>query len=244
MAVAFGTAIATSEPQNSRPSNAPAESSIGTLERTCRVVSRKTSCASSLRTPANTSVVHHANRLLALWEGGQPHELDPVTLATLGRYDYDGALRSDGLARWLAPEPAFSAHPKRCPKTNEMFNFGLQVAPSPILRFYRIDAEGKLASTRHIRLPGRCLYSRLRPDGVARGLLLDAGPLRRSARVTGHLEPCREHSPPRGTAVHVPRRAPQRRTEFAAFAARTDSSYFTSSTPSKSTGEWWSMAAA
>ena len=32
---------------------------------------------------ANTNIVWHAGRLLALWEGGPPHALDPVTLETL-----------------------------------------------------------------------------------------------------------------------------------------------------------------
>ena len=32
---------------------------------------------------ANTSVVWHGGKLLALWEGGLPHRLDPTTLDTL-----------------------------------------------------------------------------------------------------------------------------------------------------------------
>ena len=37
---------------------------------------------------ANTNIVWHAGRLLALWEGGPPHALDPVTLETLGPHDF------------------------------------------------------------------------------------------------------------------------------------------------------------
>ena len=102
---------------------------------------------------ANTSVLYHAGRLLALWEGGLPHQLDPETLATVGRYDFDGELRSEGLARVMSPEPPFSAHPRRCPQTGDVFNFGLQVAPQPTLRLYRVDAAGTLVSTRTIKLP-------------------------------------------------------------------------------------------
>ena len=33
---------------------------------------------------ANTAVVHYGGRLLALWEGGLPYQLDPAGLQTLG----------------------------------------------------------------------------------------------------------------------------------------------------------------
>lgn len=44
---------------------------------------------------ANTSVVMHAGRLHALWEGGLPHRIDPTSLDTLARDDLGGALRND-----------------------------------------------------------------------------------------------------------------------------------------------------
>ena len=104
------------------------------------------------KNPANTSVLAHAGRLLALWEGGLPHALDLETLETRGRYDFGGVLRSAGLARVLAPEPPFAAHPKRCAQTGEVWSFGLQVAPMPTLWLYRIDVDGELVETRRIRL--------------------------------------------------------------------------------------------
>ena len=67
--------------------------------------------ANAFRTPANvanTSVQYHAGKLLALYEGGRPWELDPDTLETLGEYDYDGALRSSS---------TYSAHPTWDPAT-------------------------------------------------------------------------------------------------------------------------------
>lgn len=39
---------------------------------------------------ANTAVVMHAGALLALWEGGLPHELDPGTLQTYGEHSLGG----------------------------------------------------------------------------------------------------------------------------------------------------------
>ncbi|MBJ7330948.1 MAG: carotenoid oxygenase family protein, partial [Solirubrobacteraceae bacterium] len=86
--------------------------------------------ANALRLPvnvANTSVVMHGGELLALWEGGKPHALDPDTLETKGVYDYDGELK------WLG---AFSAHPKIDPLTGELFNFGIDMVPRPMLRCY------------------------------------------------------------------------------------------------------------
>jgi all-trans-8'-apo-beta-carotenal 15,15'-oxygenase len=103
---------------------------------------------------ANTSVVRHGGLLLALWEGGLPHALDPVSLATLGRFDYGGALRARSpLERVLVGELPFSAHPSICARTGELWNFGVSVAPRPTLLVHRVDAEGVLRETRRVPLP-------------------------------------------------------------------------------------------
>lgn len=94
--------------------------------------------ANIFRMPANvsnTNVVAHAGGLFSLWEGGRPYRLDPETLATLGREDFDGALKLLG---------AFSAHPKIDARTGEMFNFGIEVFPRPMIRCYRRDRSGTL----------------------------------------------------------------------------------------------------
>lgn len=104
--------------------------------------------ANALRFPANvanTAVVMNAGKLLALWEGGRPTELDPDTLRTKGEYDYDGELK------WLG---AFSAHPKWDWDTGEMYNFGMAMAPVPKLICYRVDRSGKMRKLGHVRLPG------------------------------------------------------------------------------------------
>ena len=46
------------------------------------------------RTVANTTPVWHAGRLLMTKEDGRPYRVDPETLATLGSYDFGGALKS------------------------------------------------------------------------------------------------------------------------------------------------------
>lgn len=84
---------------------------------------------------ANTNVIRYGEDLLALWELGHPHRLDPDSLETLGPWDFDGRLGYPG---------AFSAHPKWDPDTGEMFNFGLDLFPSPRMRTYKVDRSGRL----------------------------------------------------------------------------------------------------
>ncbi|GED97672.1 carotenoid oxygenase family protein [Gordonia crocea] len=94
--------------------------------------------ANAFRLPANvsnTNVVAHAGGLFSLWEGGRPYRLDPESLATIGREDFDGTLRLMG---------AFSAHPKVDPASGEMFNFGIEIFPRPMLRTYRRDRTGAM----------------------------------------------------------------------------------------------------
>lgn len=75
--------------------------------------------ANALRLPANTantSVMVNRNQLLALWEGGPPHELDLDTLDTIGPSNLGGALK--GAVR------AYSAHYTYDPAANTKVNFG------------------------------------------------------------------------------------------------------------------------
>jgi len=103
---------------------------------------------------ANTSVVLHAGKLLALWEGGLPHWLDPDTLETRGRYDFDGKLRNRTslLGRALAPDLPFSAHPKLDLDTRELVGFGTLLGPENQLVSYRIDEHGVMRAPTFTRL--------------------------------------------------------------------------------------------
>lgn len=109
----------------------------------------------AIKNPANTSVVWHAGRLLALWEGGLPHRLDPITLATLGADDLNGGLRNPFRppARWLAPLLPFSAHPRIDADTGEMINFGVVPGSPSHLVIHRIDRAGRLAPPQAHPLP-------------------------------------------------------------------------------------------
>lgn len=86
---------------------------------------------------ANTSVILHAGKLLALWEGGKPWELDPATLETVGEYRYEGGLN--------AGQP-FSAHPRFDPRTGDLYNFGVFGVPKPKLHFYKVDSMGAMVA--------------------------------------------------------------------------------------------------
>ena len=96
---------------------------------------------------ANTSVVWHAGRLHALWEGGLPTRIDPTTLATLGRDNLGGALGSRGLT-----PPTFSAHPCRDSSNGTLYNFGLRWGFRQRLIIYAIDAAGTTRVERSIVL--------------------------------------------------------------------------------------------
>lgn len=90
---------------------------------------------------ANTHIIGHAGRLLALEEGSFPFVLDDE-LETLGCEDFGGKLQT-----------AFTAHPKVCPKTGELLAFGYGQLP-PYLVYLRVSPEGKLVQSEEISVPG------------------------------------------------------------------------------------------
>jgi carotenoid cleavage dioxygenase len=96
------------------------------------------------RNVANTNIVWHGGKLLALEEGNPPVELDPVTLATHGPWTFE-----DG---WQGP---FTAHPKIDPQTGEMLFFGYQAKgpASPMLAFGVVAADGRLTRLDFIEAP-------------------------------------------------------------------------------------------
>jgi len=51
-----------------------------------------------MKNVANTSVLRWGGRVLCLWEGGEPYELDPRTLETIGPFDILGRLATGGEA--------------------------------------------------------------------------------------------------------------------------------------------------
>jgi all-trans-8'-apo-beta-carotenal 15,15'-oxygenase len=85
---------------------------------------------------ANTSIVYHGGKLLTLFEGGLPWELDLDTLETLGPENFDGALKA---------MDTFSAHGKLHPNGN-YYNYGMGGGlKGPQLSLYQISPQGKMA---------------------------------------------------------------------------------------------------
>jgi carotenoid cleavage dioxygenase len=78
---------------------------------------------------ANISTLFHAGELLALWEAGSAHVLDPLTLETRGRKAWRDDLK--GLP--------FSAHPKVEPD-GTLWSFGYDTSGRIVL--YHIGADG------------------------------------------------------------------------------------------------------
>jgi carotenoid cleavage dioxygenase len=90
---------------------------------------------------ANTHVVGHGGRILALEEGHFPWEVSP-DLETVDAVDFGGVL-----------DTSFTAHPKICPETGEMLGFGYGFLP-PYLVYYRIGPDGVVRQRTEIEVPG------------------------------------------------------------------------------------------
>jgi carotenoid cleavage dioxygenase len=90
---------------------------------------------------ANISVLWHADRLLALWEGGDAYALEPGTLATVGAHHWSAE---------TAGMP-FSAHPRREPD-GTLWNFG-SIPWMAKLAVYHISREGRIVRVQLIDLP-------------------------------------------------------------------------------------------
>ena len=107
---------------------------------------------------ANTNIVWHAGRLLALEEAHLPFEVDPATLATRGVQNFGGAL-----------EGPFTAHPKIDPITGELIFFGYSARGplTPGMTYGTIDADGRVGRVEQFEAPysAWCTTSRS-PNGT------------------------------------------------------------------------------
>lgn len=93
---------------------------------------------------ANTALVYHQGKLLALSEGDKPYVLKVLEdgdLQTLGMLDYDKRLSH-----------SFTAHPKVDPFTGEMFTFGYAHAP-PYITYRVISKDGFMHDPVPITIP-------------------------------------------------------------------------------------------
>ncbi len=90
---------------------------------------------------ANTHVVNHAGKTLALVESSLPYEITNE-LETLGAYDFGGKLAD-----------SMTAHPKICPTTGELHFFGYGSIFAPHVTYHRADANGELTVNRPLDVP-------------------------------------------------------------------------------------------
>jgi carotenoid cleavage dioxygenase len=93
----------------------------------------------------NTTAMFHAGRLYALKEDDLAHRMDPGTLATLGRDDFDGAISA----------LTFSAHPKVDPVTDELLTFSYQARGDATrdIVFYVFGPDRKIVNEVWFQMP-------------------------------------------------------------------------------------------
>ena len=96
------------------------------------------------RNVANTNVVWHAGKLMALDEGSSPVAMDGDTLETTGSWNFEG--------KYNGP---MTAHPKFDPKTGEMIFFGYMAAGpgTPDISYQVVDRDGKLTRSETFKAP-------------------------------------------------------------------------------------------
>jgi carotenoid cleavage dioxygenase-like enzyme len=91
---------------------------------------------------ANTNIIWHGGKLLALFEAGPPVEMNPENLETIGPWDFYGKL-----------DRAMTAHPKIDPKTGDLLFYSHVFGTSRDLQFYRADKNGNIVETKKIPTP-------------------------------------------------------------------------------------------
>jgi carotenoid cleavage dioxygenase len=97
------------------------------------------------RTVANTTPVWHAGRMLMAKEDGRPYQVDPLTLETIGSYDFGGALKSETM----------TAHVRIDAATGELFFYGYEAdgCASTKVAYCVVGADGSLKSEQWFDAP-------------------------------------------------------------------------------------------
>ena len=93
---------------------------------------------------ANTNIVWHARRLMALQEGSPPFLIDPASLDTKGTETYGGR----------APGP-FTAHPRIDAQTGELIFFGYAAKGphTPFVSLHVADKNGTITRSEMLQIP-------------------------------------------------------------------------------------------
>lgn len=93
---------------------------------------------------ANTACVWHGDKLLILEEAHMPFQVDPITLESIGTYNFDGKLPR-----------SMTAHPKVDPVSGELVLFAYMAGDmmSPDVDVYRVTPQGELVESFRITTP-------------------------------------------------------------------------------------------
>ena len=93
---------------------------------------------------ANTNIIWHGEKLLALEEGHAPFELDPISLESKGAWKFKQLLKGP-----------MTAHPKIDPETGEMifFGYGIDGMLSNKMSYHVVDREGRLKDSQFFDAP-------------------------------------------------------------------------------------------
>lgn len=106
---------------------------------------------SDFKNVANTNALYAGGKLYALWEGGKPYMLDPLSLANVEGPGIDGETDLDGL---LSDGRTISAHPRYDAEKDVWISFGSQFDPASgrsVVNLYELDSKN-FRSTRSGRL--------------------------------------------------------------------------------------------
>src|SRR6201987_4663793 len=144
---------------------------------------------------ANTNVIFHGGRLLAMEEAHLPTEIEPGTLATRGYCDYGGGIAGP-----------FTAHPKIDPLTGEMVFFGYNASGpfTPTLSFGSIGANGAVTRFDRFEAP----YASMVHDFIVteNHLLFPVLPITGSMARAMKGQPAYAWEPEKGTHVGIMKR--------------------------------------
>jgi len=95
---------------------------------------------------ANTNIMYHAGKILALHEGDLPYEMRVLS---------SGLVDDWRRMSWLAGPfgKTFQAHPKRCHATDELHFMRYDMARKPYLTYGQLDRVGKLVKVVPVDIP-------------------------------------------------------------------------------------------
>ena len=144
---------------------------------------------------ANTNIVWHGGKLLALEEGHPPFEIDPQTLESKGGWRFNGQL-----------EGPMTAHPKMDPASGEMLFFGY-MADGPFsegMTYQTVNASGELTRSDKFQAP----FASMVHDFITTDehVIFPIFPLTGSLERAMNGEPAFAWEPDKGTHIGVMRR--------------------------------------